>query len=161
MLLLFRPFKIGDYVDVAGHAGTVGSITLFVTELATPDNVHIVVPNAQVWGASVMNYSHHATRRVEIAVGIGYEDDIDTAIAAITGEIEADSRALNDPVPFVAVTDLGDSSINLTARIWCEAADFWSLKCELTQRIKERLDAVGVNIPYPQRTVHLVSDALG
>jgi len=155
MLLIFRPFKVGDYVEVSGHAGTVGSITLFVTELAAPDNIQIVVPNAQVWGASVVNYSHNPTRRVEIAVGIGYEDDIDKAMAAIYHLIESDGRALRDPAPLVAVTDLGDSAVNLTVRAWCAAADFWPLKCDLTKAIKERLDRENISIPYPQRTIHV------
>lgn len=159
MLLLFRPFKIGDYVQVAGHGGTVKAITLFVTELATPDNVHIVVPNAQVWGASVVNYSHHETRRVDIVVGIGYEDDIDKAIATINGLIEVEERTLADPAPLVAVTDLGDSSVNFTVRMWCKGADYWGVKFDMTKKIKEALDAAGVNIPFPQRTVHLINEA--
>jgi small conductance mechanosensitive channel len=158
MLLLFRPFKIGDYVQVAGHAGTVNAISLFVTEMATVDNVHIVVPNAQVWGASVMNYSHHETRRVDIVVGIGYEDDLDKGIATIAGVIDADERTLSDPAPLVAVTDLGDNSVNFTVRAWCQGADYWGVKFDLTKNIKEALDAAGLNIPYPQRTVHLVSE---
>ncbi|NKB57776.1 MAG: mechanosensitive ion channel [Alphaproteobacteria bacterium] len=159
MLLLFRPFKIGDYVEVGGHAGTVQAISLFVTEMATPDNVHIVVPNGQVWGSSVKNYSHHATRRVDIVVGIGYEDDIDKGMATINSVIEADDRTLNDPAPLVAVTDLGDNSVNFTVRAWCKGADYWGVKFDLTKDIKEALDGAGVNIPYPQRTVHLVNDS--
>ncbi len=158
MLLFFRPFKIGDYVEVAGHAGTVKSITLFATELSTPDNVYIVAPNAQVWGASVTNFSHHATRRVDIAVGIGYEDNIDTAIAAILAVIDADSRALDDPTPMVAVSGLGDSAVDLVVRAWCRGADYWDLKFDLTKRVKEALDEAGVAIPYPQRTVHIVNE---
>ena len=158
MLLLFRPFKIGNFVQVAGHSGTVKAITLFVTELATPDNVHIVVPNAQVWGASVVNYSHHATRRVDIVVGIDYEDDIDKAMDTIKGLIEADERAHGEPEAVVAVTDLGDNSVNFTVRIWCDAANYWPLKFDMTKKIKEGLDAAGVTIPFPQRTVHIVKD---
>jgi len=158
MLLLFRPFKIGDVVSVAGHTGGVKAITLFVTELATPDNVHIVVPNGQVWGSSVLNFSHHETRRVDITVGIGYEDDVDKAIAEINALIEADDRALAAPDPFVALTGLGDSTVDLTLRVWCAAADYWGLKFSLTKQIKESFDAAGINIPYPQRTVHLVQE---
>jgi small conductance mechanosensitive channel len=159
MLLLFRPFKIGDYVDVGGHAGTVKGITLFVTEMATPDNVHIVVPNGQVWGSSVVNYSQHPTRRVDIAVGIGYEDDINKAFAEVLDLIEADERAMAEPAPLVAVTGLGDNSVDLTVRVWCQAADYWGLKFGLTKAIKERFDETGINIPYPQRTVHIVNEA--
>ncbi len=159
MLLLFRPFKIGDYVDVGGHAGTVKAITLFVTEMATPDNVHIVVPNGQVWGSSVVNFSQHPTRRVDIAVGIGYEDDINKAFAEVLEVINADTRHLAEPAPMVAVSGLGDNSVDLTVRVWCQAADYWGLKFDLTKAIKERFDAAGINIPYPQRTVHLVNEA--
>jgi len=159
MLLLFRPFKIGQFVEVAGHAGTVQAISLFVTEMSTPDNVHIVVPNAQVWGSSVKNFSHNETRRVDIIVGIGYEDDIDKGIATIDSVIEADDRTLSDPAPLVAVTDLGDNSVNFTVRSWCKGADYWGVKFDLTKDIKVALDGAGVNIPYPQRTVHLVNDS--
>lgn len=158
MLLLFRPFKIGDFVQVAGHSGTVKAISLFVTEMATGDNIHIVIPNGQVWGASVMNYSHHATRRVDIVVGIGYEDDIDKAMTTITGVVAADSRTHEQPPPMVKVTDLGDSSVNFTVRAWCDAGDYWGVKFDMTKAIKEALDGAGVNIPYPQRTVHLVNE---
>ena len=159
MLLLFRPFKIGDVVTVAGHTGAVRAITLFVTEMATPDNVHIVVPNGQVWGSSVVNFSHHDTRRVDITVGIGYEDDVDRAIAEVTALIEADERALAEPAPFVALTALGDSAVDVTLRVWCKAPDYWGLKFDLTKQIKKKFDEVGINIPYPQRTVHMVKDA--
>lgn len=158
MLLLFRPFKIGDFVDVGGHAGTIQAISLFVTEMSTPDNVHIVVPNSQVWGSSVVNFSHNATRRVDIVVGIGYEDDIDKAMTTITGVIEADDRSHAEPAPMVAVTDLGDNSVNFTVRIWCNGSDYWGVKFDMTKAIKEALDGAGVNIPYPQRTVHLVKE---
>jgi small conductance mechanosensitive channel len=157
MLLLFRPFKIGDFVEVAGHAGTVGAITLFTTEMATPDNVHIVVPNASVWGAAVKNYSHHDTRRVDLTVGIAYEDDIDQAFAVISGIVENDERVLAEPAPMVAVTELADSSVNLVVRVWCQAGDYWPTKFDLTKTFKERLDKEGISIPYPQRTVHIVN----
>ena len=159
MLLLFRPFKIGNFVQVAGHSGTVKAITLFVTEMATPDNVHIVVPNAQVWGASVVNYSHHPTRRVDIVVGIDYEDDIDKAMTTINDLIAADERVHAEPASLVAVTDLGDNSVNFTVRMWCDAANYWPLKFDMTKKIKEGLDAAGVTIPFPQRTVHIVNEA--
>jgi small conductance mechanosensitive channel len=159
MLLLFRPFKVGDYVEAAGLAGTVKSISLFVTELATPDNVQVLAPNSQVWGASVKNYSHHATRRVDIAVGIGYDDNIDQAMTAILDTVKADERAHADPEPFIGVTDLGDNSVNLTIRVWCDAANYWPLKFDLTKKVKEQLDAAGITIPYPQRTVHMVQES--
>lgn len=156
MLLLFRPFKVGDYVEAGGLAGTVKSISLFVTELATPDNVQIIAPNSELWGSAIKNYSFHPTRRVDIVLGIAYEDEIDKALAAIVEEAKKDSRVLGDPEPMAAVTDLGDSSVNFTVRVWCNAADFWPLKFDLTKNLKNRMDAEGITIPYPQRTVHMV-----
>ncbi len=161
MLLLFRPFKIGDFVEVAGEEGTVGAITLFVTELATSDNIHVVVPNAKVWGAAVRNYSHHATRRLELSIGIGYDDDIDQALAAIRDVIAADARSFKAPAPLVAVRELGDSSVNLIIRVWSAAGDRTQLGYDLNKAIKQRLDAEGISIPYPQRTVHLVNQPSG
>ncbi len=157
MLLLFRPFKIGDYVEAAGLAGTVKAINLFVTELATPDNVQILAPNAQIWGASIKNYSYHATRRVDLAIGIAYEDDIDEAMRVAGAVITEDARALADPEPMVAVAELGDNSVNLTVRVWCATADYWGLKFDLTKQLKERFDAEEISIPYPQRTVHMAA----
>ena len=159
MLLLFRPFKVGDYVEGGGLAGTVKSISLFVTELATPDNVQIIAPNAQLWGSAIKNYSFHATRRVDIAIGIAYEDDVEKALSAIVDESKKDSRVMTDPAPMAAVADLGDSSVNFTVRVWCNAADFWGLKFDLTKNLKKRMDAEGITIPYPQRTVHMVAEA--
>jgi small conductance mechanosensitive channel len=159
MLLLFRPFKVGDYIEGGGLAGTVKSVTLFVTELATPDNVQIIAPNAQLWGSAIKNYSFHATRRVDIAIGIAYEDDLEKAQGAIVDECKKDSRVLGDPAPMAAVTDLGDNSVNFTVRVWCNAADYWNLKFELTKNLKKRMDAEDISIPYPQRTVHMVAAA--
>ncbi len=159
MLLLFRPFKVGDYIEGGGLAGTVKGITLFVTELATPDNVQIIAPNSQLWGAAIKNYSFHATRRVDLAIGIAYEDDIDRALAACIDEVQKDSRVIGDPAPMAAVTDLGDSSVNFTVRIWCAAADYWPLKFDMTKNLKNRMDAENITIPYPQRMVHAVPAA--
>ncbi len=155
MLLLFRPFKIGDYIEGGGLAGTVKGISLFVTELATPDNVQIIAPNSQLWGSAIKNYSFHPTRRVDIVIGIAYEDQIDKALAAIVDECKKDSRVQADPAPMAAVTDLGDSSVNFTVRVWCNAADYWGLKFDLTKNLKNRMDAENISIPYPQRTVHM------
>ncbi len=159
MLLLFRPFKIGDFVEVAGHAGTVQVIGLFITELSTPDNVQIIIPNAAVWGASVKNFSHHETRRVDLAIGISYGDDIDKGMAVIHDAIKAESRVNGDPEPLVAVANLGDSSVDLVVRVWCAGGDYWPVKFDLTKAIKEALDANGVSIPFPTRTVYNVTEA--
>jgi len=159
MLLLFRPFKVGDYIEAGGLAGTVKGISLFVTELATPDNVQIIAPNAQLWGSAIKNYSFHPTRRVDIVMGIAYEDEIDKALAAIVDEAKKDSRVSADPAPMAAVTDLGDSSVNFVVRVWCNAADYWGLKFDLTKNLKNRMDAEKITIPYPQRTVHMTAAA--
>ncbi len=158
MLLLFRPFKVGDYIEAAGLAGTVKSVSLFVTEMATPDNVQILAPNAQIWGASIKNYSFHDTRRVDLTIGIAYEDDISEAMRVAHEVIAQDERALKEPEPMIAVAELGDNSVNLTVRVWSESANYWGLKFDLTKNIKERFDAQEISIPYPQRTIHLASD---
>ncbi|MEK9662077.1 MAG: mechanosensitive ion channel domain-containing protein [Alphaproteobacteria bacterium] len=155
MLLLFRPFKVGDYIDGAGVSGTVKSISLFVTELATPDNVQIIAPNSQMWGAAIKNFSAHPTRRVDFLIGIDYGDDINTAIATLTRVSEGDSRAHKDPAPFIVVGELGDSSVNLIVRLWVDAGDYWGVKFDLTKAFKEQLEADGISIPFPQQDVHM------
>ncbi len=159
MLLLFRPFKVGDYVDAAGLAGTVKSITLFMTELATPDNVQILVPNGKIWGAAIKNYSFHATRRVDMVLGISYEDDIDKAVRLVEEMAKADGRVHAEPAPVVVVGELADSSVNIVIRLWCDAANYWPLKFEMTKALKQRMDKEGISIPYPQRTLHVVGGA--
>ena len=159
MLLIFRPFKVGQYIEAAGTAGSVERISLFVTELNTPDNVHIVIPNAQLWGASVKNYSYNATRRADINVGIDYGDDIGKAFDVILGVAAADGRVNADPAPAVMVTGLGDSSVDLQLRVWCAADDYLGVRFDLTRAVKEALDGAGITIPFPQRTVHLEQSA--
>jgi small conductance mechanosensitive channel len=157
MLLFFRPFKAGDFVETAGIAGSVKSITLFITELATPDNVQILVPNSQVWGTVVKNYSHHETRRVDLVMGIDYRDDIDKAQSVVQQVVKADARVLADPAPLVVVGNLGESSVDLTIRVWCQAGDYWPVKFDLTKTLKQRFDVEKLSIPFPQRTIHMVN----
>jgi small conductance mechanosensitive channel len=154
MLLFFRPFKVGQFVEVGGISGTVDNISLFTTHMNTPDNVHIVVPNAEIWGASIKNYSHNETRRIQIDIGIGYGDDIDKALRVAQSVCKADKRVHKDPAPLVAVSNLGDSSVDLLVRVWCRGSDFWALKWGLTKALKEAFDKEGIEIPYPQRVVH-------
>lgn len=149
MLIIFRPYKLGQFVDIGGTAGTVKDISLFTTELATPDNVQIIVPNGQAWGSVIMNYSAHDTRRVDLVFGIDYGDSADAAMQIILDAASGDDRVLSDPEPWTRVTNLGDSSVDITARIWCQAADYWDLKFALTKQIKETFDARGISIPYP------------
>mgnify|MGYP002032114627 CR=1 FL=1 len=155
MLLLFRPFKVGDYVEVAGLSGTVADVSLFTTELTTPDNVQIVTPNSDIWGTAIKNYSHHATRRVQLIVGIGYGDDMDKAIEVIKGVLSAEERIHAEPEPFVAVSNLGDSSVDITIRVWCDAANFWPLSFTLPKAVKEAFDKNDISIPFPQQDVHM------
>ena len=149
MLILFRPYKLGQYVDIGGTAGTVKDLNLFVTELATADNVQIIIPNGQAWGSIITNFSAHDTRRVDLVFGIDYGDSADKAKAIILRQAAADARVMTDPEPWVRVTNLGDSSVDLTARLWCKASDYWELKFAMTQAVKEAFDAEGISIPYP------------
>lgn len=149
MLILFRPYKLGDFVDIAGTSGTVRDLNLFVTELVTPDNVQIIVPNGQAWGAIITNFSAHKTRRVDLVFGIDYGDNADTAMDIILELAKADARVHDDPAPWVRVTNLGDSSVDLTTRLWVNAADYWEVKFAMTKAVKEAFDARGISIPYP------------
>lgn len=160
MLLIFRPFKIGDYVEVSGQSGTVTSINLFVTELATPDNKQIIVPNSNIWGQSVVNYSYHLTRRLDLEVGISYDDDVDQAIKVVQEILDTEERTLTDPAPTIAVGNLGASSVDLTVRVWVKSEDYWDLKFDLTKRLKQTFDARGIGIPFPQMDVHLHKAAM-
>ncbi|MEJ8472686.1 mechanosensitive ion channel family protein [Roseibium algae] len=149
MLIFFRPYKLGQFVDIGGTAGTVKDINLFMTELVTPDNVQIVMPNGKAWGSVVTNYSAHPTRRVDFTFGIDYSDDADKAMALILDLAKADDRVHSDPEPWVRMVNLGDSSVDLGVRLWCNAADYWELKFSMTKKVKEAFDANGVSIPYP------------
>lgn len=156
MLIFFRPFKVGDFVEAGGQSGTVKQIGLFTTEFATGDNVQIIAPNSAVWGAPVKNFSFHPTRRVDLVFGVSYEDDIGKAIQTIRDVAEADARGMKEPAAFLAVTNLGDSSVDITLRVWCQAGDYWGLRFDLLRGVKEALDAAGVSIPYPH--IHVVED---
>lgn len=149
MLVVFRPYKLGDFVDINGTSGTVKDLNLFVTELATGDNVQIIVPNGQAWGSVITNYSAHDTRRVDMVFGIDYGDDANEAKQVILDVVAGDARVMTDPAPWVRVTNLGDSSVDLTSRIWVASADYWEVKFHLTQAVKEAFDAKGISIPYP------------
>lgn len=159
MLLIFRPFHVGDFIDGGGVTGTVKSISLFITELATPDNVKIIVPNADLWGTSIKNFSANPKRRVDFVFGIGYGDDIDKAIKEVLALMEKDERVDAEPAPMCVVSNLGDSSVDLTCRVWCNAADYWGIKFDMTKAVKQRFDKTGISIPFPQRDVHLIKDA--
>ncbi|MBW2493221.1 MAG: mechanosensitive ion channel [Deltaproteobacteria bacterium] len=155
MLLLFRPFQVGDYIDAAGVAGTVTAIGVFSTTLNTPDNVKIIIPNSGIYGATIKNFSANDTRRNDIVLGISYDDDISNAIAVVNAVLSKDSRVLSDPEPVIAVSELADSSVNLVVRPWCRKEDYWGLRFDLIRKFKEELEQGGCSIPYPQRDVHL------
>ncbi len=159
MLLVFRPFSVGDVVDTGGAKGTVKEIGILTTKLDTPDNVRILVPNTKVFGDLIENYTAHDTRRLDLEVGISYDDDVGTAIGACERMLADEERVLEDPAPVVAVAGLGDSSVNLMVRPWCRTDDYWPLKRDLTRRLKEELEAAGCELPYPQRDVHLHGEA--
>lgn len=155
MLLIFRPFKVGDFVEAGGQGGSVKEIGVFATTLATADNVRIVMPNAAIYGQVIKNYSVNDTRRIDFTMGISYNDDIGTAIRTMQGIMDADERVMKDPSPLIGVHELADSSVNLVVRPWCKREDYWMLRLDLTRRFKEGLEAAGCNIPYPQTDVHL------
>lgn len=155
LLLLFRPFRVGDYIEAAGVAGSVRAINIFTTALTTPDNVGIIVPNATIWGQVIKNYAAHETRRIDLVVGISYDDDIEQAVQAVHRVLEAEGRVLQDPAPTVAVSELADSSVNLVVRPWCARDDYWDVRFGLTRQLKEELERAGCSIPYPQRDVHV------
>lgn len=152
MIMLFRPYRIGDFVEIAGQVGTVKDINLFQTILATTDNVKIIIPNTEAIDGVISNYSGYDTRRCDLVFGIDYDDDMDKAIEIIKSLAQQDERVLTDPEPFVKVTNLGDSSVDITARLWCKAADLWDLKFHMTKAVKAEFDAQGISIPYPHQT---------
>lgn len=159
MLLLFRPFRVGHFIDGAGISGTVQSISLFVTVLHTPDNVKIIVPNKDLWNTSIRNFSANPTRRLDLVFGVSYDSDIDKAFEIIREAISADARCHAEPAPVLVVGELADSSVNLFVRVWCNAGDYWTLRWDMIKAVKQRFDASGIEIPFPQRTVHVVGSA--
>ena len=160
MLLIFRPFDLGDFVDAGGTAGTVMEIGIFATTLKSPDNIKITVPNSQIYGATISNYNGNDTRRIDLVMGISYDDNIQTAIDTIRRIVTAHELVLADPEPQIAVSNLGDSSVDLVVRPWCNTADYWTVRFDLNRSLKEGLEAAGCSIPYPQRDVHMYSVAI-
>ncbi len=155
LILLFRPFKVGDFVEVAGTAGVVEKILIFTTELKTPDNKKIIIPNGAVTGGTITNYSANPTRRVDLVMGISYSDDIDKAKNLLQEEVNNHPLVLKEPAPVVALHELGDSSVNFVVRPWANTSDYWAVYWGLTESIKKRFDQEGISIPFPQRDVHL------
>ncbi len=157
LILAFRPFRVGDFIDAAGVMGAVKDIHLFTTILATPDNVQIIVPNSKLYGDIIKNYSANETRRVDMVFGIGYGSSIQDAYETIESILKQEERVLVDPAPQIAVSELADSSVNFVVRPWVKAADYWGVRFDLTRKIKEAFDEKGIEIPFPQTTVHMAS----
>ncbi|RTQ98072.1 mechanosensitive ion channel family protein [Halomonas nitroreducens] len=155
LVIIFRPYKIGDYVEAGGVAGVIDDVQIFTTELKTADNRKIIVPNGQMMSGAITNYSSHATRRVDLVVGVGYDDDIDTVRRVLQGVVADDPRVLADPAPNIRMSAMGDSSVSWIVRPWVKAEDYWDVHWEMTEEIKRRFDAVGISIPFPQRDVHV------
>jgi small conductance mechanosensitive channel len=154
MLLVFRPYKIGDVVDVAGVLGKVIDMRLFTTIINTPDNIRIIIPNGKIFGDTIKNITAEDTRRVDMVVGIGYGSDINKAMQIIADLLKSDSRVLAEPETQIAVGELADSSVNLLVRPWVKKEDYWGLKLDFTHKVKEAFDAQGIEIPFPQMVMH-------
>ncbi|MBL3676867.1 MAG: mechanosensitive ion channel [Alphaproteobacteria bacterium] len=155
MLLIFRPFKVGDFIDASGTMGSVEEIGIFATTLKSPDNVKIILSNAQVYGSTIKNFNGYDTRRIDLVAGISYDDNIQVALDTLHKVIAADDRVLAEPAPQIAVSNLGDSSVDIVVRPWCKGSDYWALRFDLTRAIKEELEAAGCSIPYPQQDVYM------
>lgn len=156
LIVMFRPYRVGDFVEAAGISGTVVQVQILTTVLKTGDNKQIVVPNGQIMGSIITNYSANDTRRVDLTIGVSYDDDIDKVRSTLQDLIDADERVFKDPAPLIAVSELADSSVNFTVRIWVNSSDYSAVKYGLTEAIKKRFDKEGISFPYPQRDVHLI-----
>jgi small conductance mechanosensitive channel len=154
MIILFRPFNVGDVINAAGVTGKVEEVSIFNTILITPDNQKMIVPNGAITGGSITNINAKPERRVDLVVGIGYDDDIKKAKEVLTSLIEADERILKDKGITVAVSELADSSVNFVVRAWVNTPDYWDVKFDLTEKVKLTFDKEGISIPYPQQDVH-------
>jgi len=155
MLIIFRPFKMGDFVEAGGTTGTVDKITIFNTIMLTPDNREIIIPNGAVYSGTITNFSARDTRRIDMVFGIGYGDDIKKAKDILMQAMESDERILKDPAPLVALAELGDSSVNFMVRPWVKRTDYGDVKYALTEHIKLAFDENGISIPFPQMDIHM------
>ncbi|MDX2451667.1 mechanosensitive ion channel family protein [Desulfosarcina sp.] len=155
LLIIFRPFKVGDLIEAAGVFGVVEAIQIFTTQLKTADNKTVIIPNAKLTDDNIVNWTVKGTRRVDMVFGIGYDDDIDKARSLMAEIIAEDSRILETPAPQISVSELADSSVNFVVRPWVKVEDYWGVHFDLTEKIKKAFDANGVSFPFPQRDVHL------
>ncbi|MBT8378959.1 MAG: mechanosensitive ion channel [Ignavibacteria bacterium] len=155
IILIFKPFKVGDFIDAQSHAGTVSEITIFTTFLKTPDNKTVIIPNGALSNGSMVNFSTEPRRRVDMDFGIGYNDDIKKAKDVLKSMVDSDTRVLKDPAPQIVVGELADSSVNFKVRAWCEASDYWGIYFDMQEKVKQNFDKEGISIPFPQRDVHV------
>ncbi len=155
LIVMFRPYKVGDFIEAAGIAGVVEQVQILTTVLKTGDNKQIIVPNGQIMDSIITNYSANDTRRVDMVVGVSYDDDLDKVHKTLKELVDAEERILDDPAPTIAVSELGDSSVNFVVRPWVKTADYWGVKFDLTEAIKKRFDQEGISFPFPQQDVHL------
>ncbi|MDD9921974.1 MAG: mechanosensitive ion channel [Boseongicola sp.] len=158
MLVLFRPIKVGDFIEVNGYMGTVMDISIFTTELATVSNTQVIIPNTSVWSNTITNYSIYDLRRAEWVFGVSYGTDLAKAEEIIRTTLMSDPRSLEKPEPFLQVNNLGDFSVDFLARVWVSSADYWQYQADMKRKIKEALDAGGIEIPFPTRTVLNVNE---
>ncbi len=159
MLIVFRPFKAGDFVEVAGTAGIVEVINIFSSTLRTGDNKEVIIPNGSIYGGTITNYSARDTRRIDMVFGIGYDDDIKKAKDIMQSIVDADERILAEPAPVIAVSELADSSVNFVVRPWVNTGDYWAVLWDVTEKVKLEFDANGISIPYPQMDIHQIKAA--
>lgn len=157
MLMLFRPFKAGDWVDAGGVSGSVEEIQIFSTKMKSADNKQIIVPNGQIIGSTIINYSAKETRRIDLVIGVSYEDDLKKVRAVIEDILGKDERVLPEPEPTIGLLELGDSSVNFAVRPWVKTGDYWPTLFALQEEIKTRFDKEGISIPYPQRDLHIIN----
>jgi len=155
LMVIFKPMKVGDFVEIGGIKGTVQEIQIFNTLIDTPDNIRAIIPNAKVTSDNIKNYSTNGTRRVDLVIGVSYEDDLRKAQEVMERVLAGDSRVLKDPPAKVAVFELAESSVNFVVRPWVKEADYWDVYCDTTGRIKMALDDAGITIPFPQRDIHI------
>ena len=154
LLIFFRPFKVGDFISASGEMGSVEEISVFSTLLLTPDNKQIIIPNSGIISGNITNFSAKSTRRVDFVFGIGYDDDLKLAKSTLEDIVNADERVLKDPIPFVGVSELADSSVNFTLRVWVKSEDYWAVHFDTIEKVKLTFDEKGISIPYPQMDIH-------
>jgi len=159
LIIMCRPYRVGDYIEAAGVAGSVVQVQIFTTILKTVDNKQVIIPNGQIMGSVITNYSSNETRRVDLVIGIGYDYDIDEARDTIQALVDADDRILKDPACPIAVAELADSSVNIAVRPWVKTADYSAVRFGLTEAVKKRFDKEGISFPFPQQDVHLIQNS--